>query len=75
MRWLSETGYGEKYWVPCYRAHVDGWSKLIFHKICDDEGPSVTIARTGSFVFGGFSDKSWNGEQEFISYFASMLVT
>lgn len=74
MKWLSEAGYGEKYWVPCYRAHVNGWQKLVFHRMCDNRGPSVTIARIDSFVFGGFSDKSWRSEQQFISHFVSMLV-
>ena len=64
MEWLSEAGFGEKYWVPCYRATVDDWSKHTFHKKCDNKGATITLARKDSYIFGGFSDHSWKGEKQ-----------
>ncbi|XP_068750756.1 uncharacterized protein [Montipora capricornis] len=42
-----------------YRATVDGWKSFVFHNQCDNKGPTVTIARKDSYLFGGFADESW----------------
>ena len=65
MRWLSEVEYGEKYWAPCYRGTKDGWSKESFHAKCDNAGPTVTLARRENYLFGGFSDHSWQSKNVF----------
>ena len=62
MMWLSEVGFGEKYWAPCYRATTDGWSKEAFHSKCDNKGPTITLARRESYLFGGFSYHSWQSK-------------
>ncbi len=68
MLWLSESGFGEKYWVPCYKNAVNGWWRNNFHTKCDNKGPTITLARQAhsdqkaSYIFGGFNDHSWNGE-------------
>ena len=59
MDWLSAAGFGEKYWAPCYRGPVDGWDHSMFHSKCDKKGPTVTLARMDSYLFGGFADQSW----------------
>ncbi|KAL9958573.1 hypothetical protein ACROYT_G035603 [Oculina patagonica] len=65
MLWLSESGFGEKYWVPCYRSAVNGWWNNNFHHRCDNKGPTITLARQAhsdqkdSYIFGGFNDHSW----------------
>lgn len=65
LRWLSEVEYGEKYWAPCYRGTKDGWSKESFHAKCDNAGPTVTLARRENYLFGGFSDHSWQSKNFF----------
>ena len=58
--WLSQAGFSTNRWVPCYRATLHGWSSKTFHERCTQEGPSVVLVRKSSYVFGGFSDISWN---------------
>ena len=62
MAWLSAVGFGERYWAPCYKGSVDGWYSQTFHSKCDSKGPSLTLARKGSYLFGGFADRGWKGE-------------
>ena len=47
------------YWKLCYRATSHGWSSQTFHSYCDNKGPTVTIVRVGSYIFGGYNDNSW----------------
>ncbi|XP_078344750.1 uncharacterized protein LOC144630294 [Oculina patagonica] len=77
MEWLFESGFGDKYWVPCYRGAVDGWSKGTFHSRCDYKGPTITLGRKDSYLFGGFSDNSWKpyGEAKGIPSSNAFLFT
>ena len=45
--------------VKCWHAKTDGWAASTFHSNCDGKGPTVVIIQVGSYVFGGYSDKSW----------------
>ncbi|KXJ21382.1 Mucin-like protein [Exaiptasia diaphana] len=48
-------------WIRCWRAASDGWDvDSTFHRQCDNKGPTVTIVRVGSYIFGGYSDISWD---------------
>ncbi|KXJ07705.1 Mucin-like protein [Exaiptasia diaphana] len=50
-------------WVRCWRAAFDGWNVTkTFHPKCDKQGPTVTIVRVGSYIFGGYSDVSWDSK-------------
>lgn len=50
-------------WVRCWRASIDGWDvTTTFHPKCDNKGPTVTIVRVSSFIFGGYSDVSWDSK-------------
>ena len=67
--------------VRCWRAKTDGWAASTFHSNCDGKGPTVVIIQVGSYVFGGYSDKSWfdPGRYHFISragffQFVSLLM-
>ncbi|XP_074627543.1 uncharacterized protein LOC141885641 [Acropora palmata] len=60
--WLAQAGCSTSRWVPCYRAIEHGWSSRAFHEGCQQDGPSVVLVRKKSFIFGGFSDTSWNFE-------------
>ena len=53
---------GRSRFVRCWHAKTDGWAASTFHSNCDGKGPTVTIAQVGSYVFGGYTDKSWGGE-------------
>lgn len=54
--WLEDRTFG---WKLCYRASVDGWIADDFHRKCDDVGPTVTLVKCGTNVFGGYADQSW----------------
>ncbi|KXJ10132.1 Fibrillin-2 [Exaiptasia diaphana] len=48
-------------WIRCWSAASDGWDvDSTFHPQCDNKGPTVTIVRVGSYIFGGYSDISWD---------------
>ena len=51
-----------KRWKLCFRASEDWYSARAFHAACDNKGPTVTLVRVGDNVFGGYTDKSWNGD-------------
>ncbi|XP_046846675.1 uncharacterized protein LOC124440339 isoform X2 [Xenia sp. Carnegie-2017] len=48
-------------WTLCYRASRDGWRSRTFHSRCDNKGPTVTIIRYNSYIFGGYTDALWGG--------------
>ena len=60
--WLAQAGCSTSRWVRCYRAIEHGWSSRAFHEGCQQDGPSIVLVRKKSFIFGGFSDISWNFE-------------
>ena len=45
--------------VRCWHAKIDGSAASIFHSNCDGKGPTVTIIKYGSYIFGGYTDVSW----------------
>jgi hypothetical protein len=54
--WVEDKKFG---WQLCYRASDDGWGAGDFHTKCDDVGPTVTLIKCGTNVFGGYTDQSW----------------
>ena len=51
--------------VLAYRASRDGWDSSDFHVQCDHKGPTVTLVKSGNYIFGGYTEtswKSWNGK-------------
>ena len=69
VTWLEETGFitvsSEK---VLYRASRNGWFASNFHSCCDNKGPTVTLVKSGNYIFGGYTDQSWDG-----GYFLSTL--
>ncbi len=62
INWLKET------WVLTnvsgnllYRASRNGWAASNFHSCCDNNGPTVTVVKSGNYIFGGYTDKLWDG--------------
>lgn len=47
-------------WRQLYSPATIGWSTTSFHQNCDNKGPTVTIARSGNYIFGGYAEHSWN---------------
>ena len=58
--WLkgSLTSASHDY-VLIYRASRDGWAAYNFHQRCDFKGPTVTVARCGNYIFGGYTEAQW----------------
>ena len=54
---LEYTLEGE--WLLLYRASRDGFNASAFHERCDNIGPTVTVVKSGSNVFGGFTERAW----------------
>ena len=45
-----------------YRASRDGWAAFNFHSCCDDKGTTVTVIKSGTYIFGGYSEGEWDGK-------------
>ena len=45
----------------CYRASVHGWSSQQFHQHCDDKAGTVVLVKVGNYIFGGYTDQTWQG--------------
>ena len=39
----------------------DGWSAEHFHRHCDNKGPTVVLIKANNCIFGGYTDKNWEG--------------
>ena len=55
---LLSSGRGR--FVRCWHAKTDGSDSSTFHSNCDGKGPTVTIIKSGSYIFGGYTDVSWH---------------
>ena len=49
-------------WRLLFQASRDGFATKTFHTKCDDKGPTVTIVKSGDYIFGGFTEVSWKSE-------------
>ena len=58
--WLPTDLEGE--WRLLFRASRDGFASETFHWKCDNKGPTVTVVKSGGYIFGGFTEKSWTGK-------------
>ena len=52
----------------CYRASVHGWPDEQFHQRCDDKPGMVVLVKVGNWIFGGYTDQTWQGEKLTISF-------
>ncbi|KAG0256437.1 hypothetical protein DFQ27_005738, partial [Actinomortierella ambigua] len=51
-----------------YLASKDGFSTEHFHKHCDNQGPTLTVARTSTgYFFGGYNEASWFSDGQYHS--------
>ena len=46
-----------------YRGTRDGMEPAAFHRLCDDQGPTITIIKStnNQSIFGGYTTASWSG--------------
>ena len=51
-----------------YRGSRDGWKAEDFHKLCDNQGPTVTLVKSSAGrVSGGFTTVSWTSNYWILS--------
>ena len=48
-----------------YRASSNGWAASNFHSRCDNKGPTVTVVKSGNYIFGGYTEQHWDGKSNF----------
>jgi hypothetical protein len=54
-------GKSDQRWELIYKATKDGFEASTFHRLCDNQGPTMVIVRsTGGYLFGGYASQSWN---------------
>jgi len=62
MSWLKETGAITMASDNLlYRASRSGWAASNFHSCCDNKGPTVTVVKSGNYIFGGYTEQEWKG--------------
>jgi len=66
MNWLKETGALTDITMASdkllYRASRNGWAASNFHSCCDNKGPTVTVIKSGNYIFGGYTEQEWKGK-------------
>ena len=62
-RWLTDQLKSpHSTFVLLYRASRDGWSSTTFHARCDERGPTVVVVKSVDYLFGGFTEQSWDSK-------------
>ena len=67
--WLTGVLVGE--WRLLFRASRDGFTASAFHSKCDNKGPTITVVKSSSNIFGGFTEMPWtspDGGCKFLLY-------
>ena len=64
LSWLPfhDAGMKRRRLRLLYRASRDGFAAECFHSRCDNNGPTVTIVKSGEYIFGGFTEQSWTSK-------------
>ena len=64
LSWLPvhDTRMRRRHLRLLYRASRDGFAAECFHSRCDNKGPTVTIVKSGEYIFGGFTEQSWTSK-------------
>ena len=70
-------------WLPpnatcslLYRASTDGNMPADFHRCCDNKGPTLVLIKSGEYIFGGYTSKSWEslGSMQLIHNLYSIMI-
>jgi hypothetical protein len=61
----------------CYRASRDGWDAADFHRLCDNKGATLVVAReqANRNVFGGYAGVAWSQSEHLIRDGSAFLFT
>ena len=70
VEWVEDKKFR---WQRCYQASRNGWGSADFHRTCDDVGPTVTLVKCGTNIFGGYTDQSWKSPPPPTSVFGMFL--
>jgi hypothetical protein len=72
--------FGE--WLPgkmmrlLFRSSRDGASAASFHRLCDGQGPTVTLIKSsGGYVFGGYAGVAWSSDDTYYACPSAFLFT
>jgi len=61
MRWLEEVNRRPSEPKLLYRGSQHGWDVSSFHSKCDNNQHTLVVVKTvEGYVFGGYSDQTWN---------------
>ncbi|CAF1026144.1 unnamed protein product [Adineta steineri] len=67
-------GTNEQRWQLIYKGTRDGFDASTFHRLCDNQGPTITVVRsTGGYLFGGYASQSWNSTNTYTNALNSFL--
>ena len=77
--WLPEGRTGKQAGGPLprllYRGSRDGLTGEAFHRLCDDQGATLTVVRSkDGYVFGGYASVSWKSSNGTYSADASAFM-
>jgi len=70
-------------WLPpnatcslLFRASTDGDTPADFHRCCDNKGPTLVLIKSGEYIFGGYTSKSWEspGSMQLIHNLHSIMI-
>ncbi|CAF3985605.1 unnamed protein product [Adineta steineri] len=68
--------YGKcgQHWQLIYKATRDGFDATSFHRLCNNQGPTMTLIQsTTNCLFGGYASKSWQSSSSFVDASESFL--
>jgi hypothetical protein len=72
---LSDFSVGQK-WELKYRASRDGFAATDFHSNCDGIANTMTVIKTTcGNIFGGFTEKAWNSNKQWIGDPKAMIFS
>ena len=63
---LCEFSLNDK-WVLLYRGTQHGFGSQDFHKRCDNYTKTLTLVKSNTFIFGGYSSASWDENDQYKS--------
>jgi hypothetical protein len=67
-------GKVDQRWELIYKATRDGFECSTFHRLCDNQGPTMVIIRsTGGYLFGGYASQPWKSIEGYVNAQNSFL--
>ena len=69
-------GRSDRQWSLIYKASRDGFGATIFHRLCDNHGPTMTIIRSkNNYLFGGYTAAPWTSDGSYKEDRTTFLFT